>query len=1679
MGLTPRRLGRGLVMGLGALVLLAILGVFILTNTPWGREQVRGFAEAQLNEIVEGQVEIGRIDGNLLRGGTVRDLTIVDLEGRPFLSAAEVEWRHSLSDLVRQRIVLTRLGLRRAHLVLDQRPGEEWNFARIFPVDPDSDPDPEPDAEPGFGDWVELRDVQGEDLDVTVRMPWEPEPELTEEERDERVRRARAGETLELVVEGPEGFQSVMEFSLAEAHLPRIVIADPETDELSVEIARMSGTAEPFRSPNPGVIEDLSALVQIGPERLTVQDLALSLPASELTAHAVFVPETAALQATVDADRVTLDDFRFLYPPLPAGITGEAVLALQLDEAATRANLRELDLQIGDGRLEGRGTVEFGDRIVLADAELGFEGIQTRFVEELLADLELPPLELPQHGELSGRIVAASEDRGEAQPPALVDGHVRFLSEAGQSSVVRVDGGVTPGEVVHLNRLRVRLEPLRTELVRATAPELPLRGEIRGQATFDGPVTGPLTIEGAFAHRDPGAGTSRVSVAGEVAFMDELRVSHGVVRLEPLQVALLQEIDPEFPLGGTVEGIARLDGTLEEGLRFDSEFLHRQDEDESSRIAARGEMATTGDGRVSAQVELHDVSLFTAGRFAPDAGLRGSLEGDAEIEGTFQELAASIYLVLPGDGILESQGAVDLTGEVPFYQVGLRLQNLDLSAVSGRIEEETSIGGTVEAQGVGTDPAQMRAELSADLLEDGPWASYSRAPGSGEEETQEAEAEVGPRSLQARLGIEEGLIRVDTLSLAMPSAEVRVQGSFGLTDDHSGALAYRVSVDSLHVLEPFLSTDPGVVAPRPAVREAAVEVREEELADIVRDAQVEFLATGNRPALPEQEEIPGLEGIPRDVLTGNLEVSGMIEGNLSRFDVEGGLNAEELVFLGNRVEEARGSYTLVGVSPGQGVDVGEQEPDPARSRDSDEERSGLRARVELEAEELFLAGFRYDRIAVDGDFQSGETQTGGVALEVHQDPETTIRVEGGVEVAGDAGQMRLDEVTLEFEDAIYRLLRPGVVRWSDRSIEVVDLTLESDLNARLAASGSLPLRESDLERLDPETGRPGTMEFSMTAFELAHLSHLAQMEEGLEGWLSLQVEMLGSLERPKIGGTAGLTGVTFSDQALPELHAEVDYSERVLNVDAWALQEDRRVFVAEARLPMNLGLLDVTEARLLDGPIAGTARIEDLRLEGLDALSDEIQGIAGGVDAQFSVAGTYESPEVAGGAEVAVPTVFLEPLGLQVNDLTGAVSLRDQVLVVDSVVAYSRGPIRASGQVDLADLAAPRFDLQLRATNAQVMNTEEVRARVDAQIAMAGPLEEVMVTGEVRTREGVIRIPSTNELAEPPPLDLGDPALRARLDPRLIQEIDRLVDTSPLLENLQVDLDLQIGRGMWVRSSDINVELSTPPAIGPLQVRMNGIRPEDISLDGTVQTERGEYEFMGRRFSLSRGTVTFVGGATLEPLIRLTAEHEVQLPGREPFDIRIVLDGTPLELDTELESTAEPPLSQTDLLSFVVFGRDAGSLLTQHGSALSGQGSTGGPLVGAVASRAAQQFATVGFDAVLGEMEAETARALRLDVLNIRPAELPAELSTGEFADLLRGTEFEAGRYVTSRLFISGQARPTFVHPGARMDYETEHGWVWRVTWRPRFLPAVPTLLFEEPDRASVFGSLLFREWRF
>jgi len=236
---------------------------------------------------------------------------------------------------------------------------------------------------------------------------------------------------------------------------------------------------------------------------------------------------------------------------------------------------------------------------------------------------------------------------------------------------------------------------------------------------------------------------------------------------------------------------------------------------------------------------------------------------------------------------------------------------------------------------------------------------------------------------------------------------------------------------------------------------------------------------------------------------------------------------------------------------------------------------------------------------------------------------------------------------------------------------------------------------------------------------------------------------------------------------------------------------------------------------------------------------------------------------------------------------------------------------------------------------------------------------------------------------------------------------------------------------------------------------------------------------MSRRFLLTRGAITFLGEQEFNPFIQLAAEHEVRLPGREAFSIRVVLDGTLEDLAIVVESSAQPPISQTDLLSYIAFGRDASSLLLQQGSALSTTGAAGGEIVGNVAGIATQQLAAVALDALVTDLERDLAREVGLDVVRITPADLPAEVFTGSYLDVLRGTEVEVGRYIGRRLFLAGQARGTFTAPGVMLEYRTPRGFIWTTSWQPRFLPLEPTLQEREAERTSVLGSFLFREWRF
>jgi translocation and assembly module TamB len=407
-----------------------------------------------------------------------------------------------------------------------------------------------------------------------------------------------------------------------------------------------------------------------------------------------------------------------------------------------------------------------------------------------------------------------------------------------------------------------------------------------------------------------------------------------------------------------------------------------------------------------------------------------------------------------------------------------------------------------------------------------------------------------------------------------------------------------------------------------------------------------------------------------------------------------------------------------------------------------------------------------------------------------------------------------------------------------------------------------------------------------------------------------------------------------------------------------------------------------------------------------------------------------------------------------------------------------------SGGLGVGNWREPSFNLFLVANDAKVLDNDRGELHVDAGLRLTGPFRDPYASGQVTLLHGVVYVPSG---AQKKLVSAGDPAIFAVLDTSLMSDRELLPGQSPLVRNLRADVDVDINRSTWVRSRDFNIEMFTE---APLHISR---RQEGLALTGIVQTDRGEYEFMSKRFEVRRGAATFIGTPDINPTLQLAAEYEVRVPARPAINIKVLVGGTLQRPRVTLESDAQPPIAQTDLLSFLAFGTESQSLLAIAGSALTAGGSgSGAQTLSGIGNVAARRLAAVALGVAVDEAEGEAGRDLGVDVINIRPADIP-DFKGSAWAEFVLATELEAGKYINPNTFVAFEGSPNFLQgggcakapPGLRLEHRTSKGYRIETSFEPRFLLKPPTLA-QDQDQCSkqitgtgAFGLFVFREWRF
>ena len=1181
------------------------------------------------------------------------------------------------------------------------------------------------------------------------------------------------------------------------------------------------------------------------------------------------------------------------------------------------------------------------------------------------------------------------------------------------------------GDSLWFHDTDVQFASVDTRLIEQIIPDvnIPRHGTLSGQTKLDGPP-GLMRVDGDVAFDDARYGRSHLAAVGQVGTTGRgVRFRDLDLRLDPVQVGLATVFASDLPIAGTVRGTARLNGATDDRLDVRADLTH-DDHGLRSRLAGTAGLRLGDRPWVDADVRLLPLSLAEVGKFAPAVGLRGIAAGPVRATGDLANLRIDAQLALVDGGRLDAQGTLDLASAEKGYDIATRMRVFNAKSVIGRAPA-TSLTATAFARGRGFDPATMRAAFGANLA------------------TSTIDT-VAIDSAHVRVAIAQGMLRVDSAAVSGPHTSVGAQGTFGLAAGHRGALRYRASVDSLAALNRFFpAVDTGLVAPRPRGYTRALARARADSAAVARATEIERLATG--AAGPRLGPVPPVPSpVRRDSTAGVVHAAGVIRGGINDFDVRGRAAAEGVVFRGNTLRRAQMEYAWLGVRT---------------------PRATLAAGASLDS--LRAAGFAMDSVEIRGSFHARD---GEVAMAIYQGTGEEYSLGGGFTLHQDHNEVHITDLALRFDSTRWVAPHPAAIRWGSGGIVIDRLELRNGTDGRVFADGTIP----------PD--RPGGLDIVVENFEVADVAALIQSDVQLRGLITTTARIEGTTRAPHVRAALGISNSTYGGARVPDLRATANYTAPSLTLHVEAADSGRRVAVADGTIAMNLGT--GTGPLLPDAPIEIDVRSDGLPLDLISRFTDVVEDVRGRTFGVVTVRGTTKNPQTAGALALLGGSVRIVPTGMRLDNLVASIRLAGDTVVIDSIVGRSGGRVFARGGIGIQSLAEPSFDLRLDADNARVLDNDRGEVRADVDLVVNGPFDRTNIEGRVTVRNGVIIIPESDNKRV---IAAHDPALYQVVDTARVDERAQGIEQqSPFMANLRMDVAVEVSRDTWVRTTDANVEIFTPPDRA-LSIQMDRRRGR-IVLDGEVATDRGEYEFLSKRFQIRRGSAMFVGGTQLDPTLQITGEYAVRLAASQAINIRVLIGGTLSSPRLALASDAQPPLSQSDLLSYLAFGRTSSSLLQFEGSSLAGGGGGSTNIAGAGAQLATQQLAAVALGVFVSEFEGDLAQTLDAAYVNVTPADLYTELARGgELSGFFKGTELEIGKYTDPNTFVALQARlSTFASnpddravPGIRVHRRLGKGFTLDASFAPRYVPQPSSLELITPRNTGVFGTFLAREWKF
>jgi len=514
-------------------------------------------------------------------------------------------------------------------------------------------------------------------------------------------------------------------------------------------------------------------------------------------------------------------------------------------------------------------------------------------------------------------------------------------------------------------------------------------------------------------------------------------------------------------------------------------------------------------------------------------------------------------------------------------------------------------------------------------------------------------------------------------------------------------------------------------------------------------------------------------------------------------------------------------------------------------------------------------------------------------------------------------------------------------------------------------------------------------ELNIDRLNLFMFNKMIEEVDSIGGRLSTSIKMFGEPDSIRIKGEYTLADPSYNRFELPSVEGQINYDADTLLFDTWVPSLDSSLF-AHLALPLKINL----KSRDAMSVSASDSFKMQLVIDSLSINKPEMgayQYLEAGayLDGIIQADGSVKTPMLNGYLNLRDGFLTNQKLGIYYSDIASRLTFNNNVIDVDTLVVNSdKGYFASKGYLEF-DTTIVSGKLKSSNLITDISNFHVVQHK-NIDINLSGdpyyksdekdnPLfgGKVLVNRSSFYLQNLIDSERSNGKDNVP---LLVQAIQLEDTAELSVEEFEVETISPLIKQLKGRLTFDIRRGTWLKSDDMNIEIS-----GDFDIAKSG---DYFELFGDVEVVRGHYILYGRKFNIEEGFITFSGGEKPDPRLEITAEYTFRGSDREKHILRLSV--TEFLSEPTIEFTLDDAaISESDAVSIMVFGKTMDEL--------SYDGQNG--IIGSVGSNMLASAITSSLNSTIGQR-------FKLDMIEVNSTENWTSAA------------FVVGKYITNDLFV-------------------------------------------------------------